>query len=348
VIDGSHKVYVYNINGGLLGSWTAQGLTTPEDITTDGTNIWIVDDGAKRVFKFSNAASRLDGSQSPDDSFALTSSVMTLSAAPIADASMYVALRKMGAAPSAIDEWKSSFGSVAPTGTPSFDGNAKGIVTDGENLWVVSDGATDQVFKYKLDGTLIGSWSIDSRNGSPTGITLDPSNISHLWIVDSEDDAVYRYHAAAYRTSDSQSADQVFALAGGNGNAQGIADPPPAALETALEPAADFAFSPSESHDFADRLKDRAITEWSTPIKSELLPAGRTTHRTALKSTPVEANASLLASQLTVLDAAFAVRARDASINNDDVSDWLFGEEYRASDEVVADLSDERLATIGA
>ncbi len=40
------------------------------------------------------------------------------------------------------------------------------------------------MFKYTLSGSLQGSWTIDSRNSSPTGITLDPSNPGTLWIVD--------------------------------------------------------------------------------------------------------------------------------------------------------------------
>jgi hypothetical protein len=74
---------------------------------------------------------------------------------------------------------------------------------------------------------LVGSWTIDANNSSPTGITIDPTNVNHLWIVDSADDAVYRYNGATGRISGSQAVDSVFQLAGGNGDAQGIADPPP-------------------------------------------------------------------------------------------------------------------------
>ena len=187
VVDGNKKVYVYDVDGVLLGSWTANGLTTPEDITTNGTDIWIVDDGANKVFKYAgssgNGANRTSGSQNAASSFNLNSN----------------------------------------------NGNAKGIVTDGTHLWVVNDAASgaDKVFKYTLSGSLVGSWTIDANNGSPTGITIDPANVNHIWIVDSADDAVYRYNGATSRTSGSQASDHVFQLAGGNGDAQGIADPPP-------------------------------------------------------------------------------------------------------------------------
>jgi hypothetical protein len=189
VIDGNKKVYVYDTNGVLAGSWTANGLTTPEDITTNGSDIWIVDDGSNKVFRYnSNAANRTSGSQNAASSFNLNSA----------------------------------------------NANAKGIVTDGTHLWVVNDNSTDKVFKYTLSGSLVGSWTIDSRNGSPTGITIDPANPNHIWIVDSADKAVYRYNGAIGRSSGSQAADIVFNLSGTNGNAQGIADPPPGGSDAAL------------------------------------------------------------------------------------------------------------------
>lgn len=108
----------------------------------------------------------------------------------------------------------------------SANKDAKDIVTDGTSLWVVNDSTTDKVFKYTVAGALLGSWTIDAANASPTGITLDPSNPAHLWIVDSGTDRVYQYDNAVSRTSGSQSASLSFALAAGNTNPQGIADPP--------------------------------------------------------------------------------------------------------------------------
>jgi hypothetical protein len=104
----------------------------------------------------------------------------------------------------------------------------KDIVTDGASLWVVNDTFfTDKVFKYNLAGTLVGSWTITTSGAtSPTGITLDPANPSDLWIVDNGTDRVYQYMAAVSKTSGSQSAATSFALAAGNANPQGIADPP--------------------------------------------------------------------------------------------------------------------------
>jgi len=104
--------------------------------------------------------------------------------------------------------------------------NPKDIVAGGGLLWVVDDGSTDKAFKYNLSLTLQGSWTITGAGTSPTAITVDPSAPNHLWIVDSGTDRVYQFDNAASRTSGSQSPSTSFALAAGNTNPQGIADPP--------------------------------------------------------------------------------------------------------------------------
>ncbi len=182
VVDANKTVYVYDANGALLGSWNAgsmAGSAQVEGITTDGTDIWLVDARSDRVFRYAGAASRLSGSQSAASSFNLNSS----------------------------------------------NRNPKDLVTNGVHLWVVND-SSDKVFKYTLAGGLVGSWTIDAANTSPTGITLDPADVRHLWIVDNATDRVYQYDDAAGRTSGSQSASLSFALSAGNTNPQGIADPP--------------------------------------------------------------------------------------------------------------------------
>jgi hypothetical protein len=102
----------------------------------------------------------------------------------------------------------------------------KDLVTDGASIWVVNNSTTDKVFKYALSGSHQGNWTLSGGGGSPTGITLDPSAPGHLWVVDNSTDRVYQYDNAVGRTSGSQSASTSFALAAGNTNPQGIADPP--------------------------------------------------------------------------------------------------------------------------
>jgi subtilisin-like proprotein convertase family protein len=197
IVDASRKVYHYDINGNLLGSWTAGTIAsnaTPEGIATNETDVWIVDSKSDKVYRYAGAASRLSGSQNAAGSFNLNSA----------------------------------------------NTNPKDIVTNGASLWVVNDAATDKVFKYSIGGSLQGSWTTTGAGSQPTGITIDPANVSDIWIVDNGTDRVYQYTGAASRTSGSQAAATSFALAPGNTNPQGIADPPPAsaAAESAVASSA--------------------------------------------------------------------------------------------------------------
>jgi hypothetical protein len=105
----------------------------------------------------------------------------------------------------------------------------------------VNNNSIDKVFKYTLSGQLLGSWTLTGGVTNPTGITLDPSNPSDVWIVDATADKVLQYTAAANRTGGSQSAAAVFSLAAGNSNPQGIADPPPPAAMAATTTRAETA-----------------------------------------------------------------------------------------------------------
>jgi hypothetical protein len=187
-VDANKTVYVYSPGGTLLGSWSAGGLSSSAQLTgiaTNGTDIWLVDSSADKVYKYSGAASLRSGSQAAASSF-----------------------------------------SLAVHGH-SGNGNPQDLVTDGTSFWVV-DGTAHMVFKYTLSGSLLGSWTIDPANTQPTGITINPNYVSDIWIVDNGTDKVYQYVGAASRTSGSQNAAATFALAPGDTNPQGIADPPPA------------------------------------------------------------------------------------------------------------------------
>jgi hypothetical protein len=183
VVDANRNVYVYNPSGALLGSWSVSGFNASaqfEGIAVSGADIWIVDAKSDKVYRYTNAASRLSASQSAASSFSLNSG----------------------------------------------NKDASDLVTDGSSIWVLNNSSTDKVFKYSLSGSLLGSWTISSAGGSPTGITLDPSAPSHLWIVDNNTDRIYQFDNATSRTSGSQSPSTSFALASGNTNPQGLADPP--------------------------------------------------------------------------------------------------------------------------
>ena len=87
-------------------------------------------------------------------------------------------------------------GAAAPDASFSLvkgNKNPRGITTDGSSLWEVNDGKKkDKVFKYDVGGELLGKWTIDSANTSPRGITIDPGNVDHVWIVDIDSDSIYQ------------------------------------------------------------------------------------------------------------------------------------------------------------
>ncbi len=117
-----------------------------------------------------------------------------------------------------------------------MSGDLKGIVTDGDKLWAVTEGGTDYVYRFDIvrDGsgnatglTQDGQWTLATANSKPTGITLDPTGASNsLWIVDESTDTVYEYANGRNTTSGTGvAATSTFALAADNGQPQGIADP---------------------------------------------------------------------------------------------------------------------------
>jgi hypothetical protein len=186
VVDANKNVYVYSPGGTLLGSWAAGSLSSSAQLTGIATN-------GTDIW--------------------------------LVDISTDKVYQYTGAA---------SLRSGSQTAASSFslsghghsgNSNPQDLVTDGTSFWVV-DGTAHMVFKYTLSGSLLGSWSIDPANTHPTGITINPNNVSDIWIVDNGTDKVYQYVGAASRTSGSQNAAATFALASGDTNPQGIADPP--------------------------------------------------------------------------------------------------------------------------
>ena len=167
--------------------WTPKDqwrLTRRRTSPTNGTDIWIVDDGTNKVFKYTGAASTSVGQ--PERRVELRAQ---LAATPTPRAS----------SPTARICGSSTTPPAAPTRCSSTTRRAR-CSARGRSM---------------------------PTTASPTGITIDPTNVNHIWIVDSGNASVYRYNSAAGRTSGSQSATSVFQLASSNTNAQGIADPPP-------------------------------------------------------------------------------------------------------------------------
>jgi hypothetical protein len=234
VDDGSaNRTYEYASDGASVEDYSLTAANTaPRGAasTAAGDKVWVID-ANKNVYVY-NASGGLLGSwaagglhaQAQLEGIATNGTDIWL-----VDAKQDKVFKYTGAA----SRLSGSQSAASSFNLNSANSGPKDLVTDGVSIWVVNDGSTDKVFKYTLAGSLLGSWTLSTAGAtSPTGITLDPSSPAHLWIVDNGTDRVYQYDNAVSRTSGSQSASMSFALAAGNTNPQGIADPPAGTSET--------------------------------------------------------------------------------------------------------------------
>lgn len=192
-VSGSN-VWIADTNGRIF-NYTSDGahvanwssrITGLQGVTTNGTHIWTVSDVTDRVYYYPNGTTYANGS------------------------------------------------AVNPTSSFAlnfYNKNPTDLTTDGRFIWVVNEGNVaggggDMVFKYTVSGSYLGRWQLDSANARPTGITVDPAGGNKLWIVDNSTDRIYEYSGATGCVSGGLVASRSYALAAGNTNPQGIADPP--------------------------------------------------------------------------------------------------------------------------
>jgi hypothetical protein len=266
---GNDRTYEYGATGLATENYSlGSGNTAPRGAASNiaGDKVWVVD-GNRNVYVY-NASGGLLGSWSAGS---MNASAQVEGIATngtdiwLADAKQDKVYRYTGAA----TRLTASQNAASSFNLNSANSNPKDLVTDGTSIWVVNDSSTDKVFKYNLSGTLIGSWTIDAANSSPTGLTINPASVSDIWIVDSGTKKVYQYANVAGKTSGSQNAAATFALAAGNTNPQGIADPPP---PSALISQTPVVVSPSPEVGNFNYLAHRAIdnavwgpiTNWMT------------------------------------------------------------------------------------
>jgi hypothetical protein len=238
VDNGADDTFRYNAAGQYVSrSDLASKNTDPRGVTTtaDGQKLWVLN--YNKIVYVYNAAGALLGSWSSSQLKQPTGIATDGTNIWIVDKSTDTVYRynnAVGVTSGALTA-NSTFKLTSGNTTP------EGITTDGTKLWVVNSGSPDKVFVYNLSGGSLGSWTIDSANGSPTGLTIDPTGASQsIWIVDVSKDRVYEYANARSRTSGSQAASTSFALAPGNTSPQGIADPDGSLRAmSAMAPAAD-------------------------------------------------------------------------------------------------------------
>ena len=225
------------------------------------------------------------------------------------------------------------------------EGNTRpqGITTDGVYLWVVDD--SRKVFKYTVGGVLQGSWSIDSNNTKPTGITIDPSGGESIWIVDTGTDQVFQYDAATGLLSGSKTADAVFALAAGNSSPEGIADPP-TSLRTSKMTAFDSASSNKAilPNRFADGLisLDVSVPADTTSFgRRQIADSGRSEDSNDVQK-PLQPPLmrGVQSEYIRLIDQVLTNRNDDSNLEDIDRLDHsLIGRDWEASaDEVLGEL----------
>ena len=188
VVDANRQVSVYDARGRLLGSWTAGTLAsnaTVEGIATNGTDVWIIDARSDRVFKYSNAAGRLSGSQNADSRFALDSGNKNPKDIVTDGTNFWVVndglldrVFKYSMTGSLVGRWTIADGGGAPTGI-TLDPVAPG------HLWIV-DNNTDRVEQYdnaigrtSRSQAASTSFALAADNTNPQGIA-DPPPPSQL------------------------------------------------------------------------------------------------------------------------------------------------------------------------
>ncbi|MCA9270984.1 MAG: hypothetical protein KDA41_21030, partial [Planctomycetales bacterium] len=71
VLDEKGEVFVYDAAGALLGSWELERVDKAEGIAISGSDLWVVDREADRVYFFAGGADRLRGHARPTSSFKL-------------------------------------------------------------------------------------------------------------------------------------------------------------------------------------------------------------------------------------------------------------------------------------
>ncbi len=240
VVDdaSTNKTFEYAAKGSALENYSlSSGNTAPRGAasTAAGDTVWVVD-ANKKVYVYSTSGGPMGSWSLGSLASNATVEGITTNGTDvwIVDSRSDKVFKYAGAATRT---------SLSQNATSSFPLNGSNtsptdLVTDGASIWVLNNTpTTDKVFKYGVDGSSLGNWTITSGGGSPTGLTIDPTNVNDIWIVDNNTDRVYQFNSATIHTNGSASPSSSFALAVGNTNPQGIADPPtPASMLASPSP----------------------------------------------------------------------------------------------------------------
>lgn len=220
--------FQYGVAGEALGERAyAPANDRPRGVAAspDGSRLWVLNaDGMVFVY---DAGLRLQGSWRADG-------LVTPTGIAVAGTSVYVCdqgLRRIHVYDTATGRLTGTQAAARSFALRSGNANPQDLATDGRTAWVVNAATIDKVFVYRVSsGGFLGSWRLDGRNGSPTGITIDPTAARRsVWVVDDAADRVFEYRDGRGFRSGVRRATATFALAAADGSPQGIADPPAAA-----------------------------------------------------------------------------------------------------------------------
>ncbi len=141
----SVPVMVYGAEGDYTGvHWNTDGQTaTPYGTTTDGTNIWVIDNSNTFVYKYTMAGAYTGFTFVVSGQEAFTRGITT-DGTFIWIVGLTDDVHRFHMNGTYIDQFDQ---------TPANDFSS-GITTDGTYLWIV-DGDEDEVYKYRTDGTFI-------------------------------------------------------------------------------------------------------------------------------------------------------------------------------------------------
>ncbi len=185
----------------LLRDWAlAPANSAPFGISSDGTDIYVVDGGADRVYVYSSGGAALSnwalasGNSAP---FGISSDGTDIYVVDRGADRVYV----YSSGGAALSNWALASGNSAPFG----------ISSDGTDIYVVDRGA-DRVYVYSSGGAALSNWALASGNSAANGISSDGTDI---YVVDGGADRVYVYSSGGAALSN-------WALAPANSGPNGI------------------------------------------------------------------------------------------------------------------------------
>ncbi len=158
---------MYNSGGGLLGSWSLGSLNSRanvQGIATNGTDVWVVDAYADKVYRYAGAASRIDGTQIAASSFSLnkinkspTDIVTDGTSLWVVDNSAVDKVFKYTIAGALASSWTiTTLGASSPTGITIDPASVS-------NIWI-ADSGTDRVYQYNAAATFANGSSHAADN----------------------------------------------------------------------------------------------------------------------------------------------------------------------------------------